>query len=197
MMLLSLQVNIPRYVIEHRVGAAELGVFAALASLLTAGNVVVSALGQSATPRLATYFHERRIRAFRRLMGILVLLGVALGVAGVAVAVAAGAPLLRLLFGARYADRADVLVVLMGTGLALYLSSLLGYGLTAARRFGIQLPIFTAAALACAGACAVLVPRYGLAGAAWAWTVSLVVGVAASLLELERALRRQAKGVPP
>ncbi len=194
MMLVSLQVNVPRYVIERRLGAAELGVFAALASLITVGNVVVSALGQAVTPRLATYFHERRIGAFRRLLMLLVLAGAALGTAGVAVSLAAGEPILRLLFGARYAGRADVLVVLMGAGLVLYVSSFLGYGLTAARRFGIQLPIFAATTLAGAGACLWLVPRLGLTGAALGWGASMVLNVIAIGLVLELALRVRAIG---
>jgi O-antigen/teichoic acid export membrane protein len=193
-MLVSLRTNVPRYFIELRIGAAELGVFAALSSLLVAGNVVVSALGQSAVPRLARHFHEGDVAEFRRLLVRLLAIAAALGAAGVLVAAAAGRPLLQLLFGEPYAQRVDVLVALMAVGFAAYASSFLGYGLTSARRFAVQLPLFTATTIACAGASLWLVPRHGLLGAAGAWGASLVLELIALWVILEAALRRRVRG---
>jgi hypothetical protein len=99
MMLLSLRANIPRYFIQNGMGPAELGVFAALSSLLTAGNVVVSALGQSAMPRLARHYHERDLKAFRRLLTLLLAMAGLVGGAGLAVTTVAGEPLVGLVFG--------------------------------------------------------------------------------------------------
>ncbi len=192
-MLVSLQISVPRYFIEHRMGAAELGVFAALASLLTVANVVVSAMGQTATPRLATYFHEGRVDAFRRLLSVLVAAGVALGAGGIALSLVAGEPLLRLVFGPTYAARAGVLHVLMATGLLLYVGSLLGFALTAARLFTVQLPIFAVTTLACAGGCLWLVPRHGLSGAAWGWALSALMNVVSIAFVLGVALRNRAR----
>ncbi len=146
-MLVSLRTNVPRYFVEAGSGAAELGVFAALSSLLTAGNVVVSALGQSAVPRLARHFHERDLAAFRRLLARLLALAAAVGVAGIAGAALVGRPLLLALFGEPYAAQADLLVALMGVGLLAYVASFLGYALTSARRFQVQLPLFAATTL--------------------------------------------------
>jgi O-antigen/teichoic acid export membrane protein len=193
-MLVSLRTNVPRYFIEHGVGAAELGVFAALSSLMTAGNVVVSALGQSAVPRLARHFHRGELGAFRRLLARLLAIAAAVGVAGLVVSAAAGRPLLLLLFGEPYARRADVLVALMGVGLLAYAASFLGYGVTSARRFAIQLPLFATTTLACAGASLWLVPAHGLVGAAAAWGASLLLELIALWVILEAALRRRAKG---
>ncbi len=193
MMLVSLRLNVPRYFIQHWGGAAELGVFAALASLLVAGNLVVTALGQAATPRLASYFHAGSLFAFRGLVWRLLLVALALGAAGVAVAALAGGPVLRLLFGARYAGRADLLVLLMAVGLAAYASSVLGFALTAARTFTAQLPVFAATTLACAAGCLWLVPRHGLTGAALAWGGSMLLEMAAVAALLWRALARRAE----
>jgi O-antigen/teichoic acid export membrane protein len=193
-MLLSLRSNVPRYFIEGELGAADLGVFAALSSLLVAGNVVVSALGQSATPRLARHFHEGDLRAFRRLLRWLLAVAAAVGIGGVALAIAAGRPLLLALFGAPYAARAELLVLVMGVALVAYVASFLGYALTAARRFAVQPPLFAATTLACAAASFWLVPAHGLAGAAAAWGGSLLVEVAAVWAVLELALRRRAEG---
>jgi O-antigen/teichoic acid export membrane protein len=59
MLLLSLNTNIPRYLIEYYLGDEQLGFFSAIAYLIVAGNTVVGALGQSASPRLARYFAQK------------------------------------------------------------------------------------------------------------------------------------------
>jgi O-antigen/teichoic acid export membrane protein len=196
-MLVSLRTNIPRYFIEARLGAAELGIFAALYSLLAAGSMVIGALGQSATPRLARHFHAGEIKAFRRLLARLLGVACVVGGGGAMVALVAGKPLLALLFGAPYAARSNVLAWLMASGLAAYGASFLGYALTAARRFTVQLPLFSVTTLVCAGLCAWLVPAHGLVGAALAWGGVLLVELAATWVLLEHALReRAARGSP-
>jgi O-antigen/teichoic acid export membrane protein len=197
MMLLSLRANLPRYFIEDAMGAAELGVFAALSSLLVAGNVVVSALGQSAMPRLARHYHDGDLKAFRRLLARLLAIAGIVGAAGLAVAVVAGEPLLGLVFGPPYAAQHELLVVLMAAGAVLFAASFLGYGLTAARRFAVQLPLFGATTLVAAGACLWLVPARGLRGAAYAWGGSMLVELVATWILLELALRRRAAGASP
>jgi O-antigen/teichoic acid export membrane protein len=194
MMAVSLRTNVPRYFIERTLGTAGLGVFAALYSFVAAGTMVVSALGQSASPRLARHHHAGDIRAFRRLLRRLMLMAAALGAGGVTVAALAGRPLLDLVFGPEYAARADVLVVLMVAGAVAYAGSFCGYALTAARLFKVQLPLFATTTAACAAACAWLVPAHGLRGAAAAWGLALVLEIAASLAVLERALRARAGG---
>ena len=52
----SLNANVPRYSIERHLGDAALGYFAALASIMLAGNMVVGALAQSASAGLARLF---------------------------------------------------------------------------------------------------------------------------------------------
>ena len=197
MLAVSLRTFLPRFFIERSSGIAELGAFAALSSLIVAGTLVVSALGQTTTPRLAREFHAGDLAAFRRIVARLLLVGAALGAAGVAVAAAAGRPILALVFGSAYADRADVLVWLMGVGALAYVASFLGYALTATRRFKVQLPLFASTALACAGGCALLVPRHGLVGAAAAWGGALAVEAVACWVLLEGALRRRAAGGRP
>src|SRR5207248_2711872 len=53
-LLLSLNANVPRYFIERSLGERELGLFAAMAFLLLPGtSILIAALGQAASPRLA------------------------------------------------------------------------------------------------------------------------------------------------
>lgn len=167
-LFLSLNHNIPRYFIEHHLGEASLGVFAALAYVVVAGEIVIRALGQTAMPRLARHWAAGERAPFDRLLRRLLALGCGLGLAGVGLAALLGEPALALLFGAPYAAEAGVLTWIMVAAALTYLGSLLGYGVAATRAFDrFTLPYAGVSAVALAAA-AVLVPRHGLLGAAWA-----------------------------
>jgi O-antigen/teichoic acid export membrane protein len=187
--LVSFRNNVPRYLIEHRLGTAELGVFAALSAFVASGNLIIMALGQSATPRMARLYFESDVAAFRRLIVRLFLLAAVVGGAGVAVAMLVGKALLLLVFGPAYGGRVDVLVWLMVAGLVAYAASFVGHGLSAARRFSVQLPLFAITAASCAAASAWLVPGHGLVGAAWAWGGSLLLEFVVGAAILSLALR--------
>jgi O-antigen/teichoic acid export membrane protein len=119
------------------------------------------------------------------------------GCAGIGVAVVAGDPLLRLIFGSAYATRSELLVLLMAVGLVAYAVSMLGYALTAARRFMVQLPLFAATTLVCAGASLWLVPAYGLAGAASAMGAAALLELVAIWVVLDIAIRTRKAGGSP
>ena len=188
--LISFNGNIPRYFIERQLGIEELGVFAALVYPMVAGSMVINALGQSATPRLAQNYASGDRRAFQSLLARLVLIATALGAAGVLLIWVAGGPVLTLLYTAEYAAYVPLFLWIgIATGLG-FAVSVLGYGMTAARYFRAQVPVFAATLLATAAACFVLVPRYGLTGAAMAMAIATVVQGIGSGAVVAHALRR-------
>lgn len=175
MMLISLNTNIPRYFIERYLGERELGIFAAISYLMVVGSMVVSALAESASPRLAKYYAEGNSTAFGTLMLKLVGVGLMLGVGGVVVSVVAGKPILTLLYKPEYADRADLFAWLMVAAGIGYVSSFLGYGMTAARYFQVQMPLFVLVTGISAIACFWLIPTQGVQGAAIALIIGAIV----------------------
>src|SRR5262249_58494076 len=68
MALISLTSNIPRYFIETYFGIRELGIFAALLYVTTAGMTLISAIGNSLTPRLARMSGSGDRHGFGRLV---------------------------------------------------------------------------------------------------------------------------------
>jgi O-antigen/teichoic acid export membrane protein len=190
LMLASLNTNLPRYAIERRLGMPALGAFAAAASFMTAGNTVTNALGQSATPRLARYFAERNRARFLRLALQLVVLALALGAAGVVVAAIAGAPILRILYRAEYAQNAPLLTQVMAAAIPAYAAGILGYVITSARAFDAQLPLFCLVAASCGLASWLLIPRFGLAGAPMALAAAACVQIGGECAILARAFHR-------
>lgn len=168
MMLISLNGNIPRYFIERYLGVRELGIFAALAYLMIAGVMVVSALGESASPRLAKYYAAGEIKAFRVLLYKLVGIATLLGGAGILSALLAGRFILSVLYQAEYAERLDVFIWLMVAAGIGYIGSFLGYAMTATRAFSYSIIPYLSASVIVAICSLLLIPMYGLVGAAWA-----------------------------
>ncbi|MFZ5829534.1 MAG: lipopolysaccharide biosynthesis protein [Planctomycetota bacterium] len=167
-MLFSLNVNIPRYVLEDYLGEAELGIFAALAALMLAGNQVINALGQSASPRLAKLWQSGSSAGFLRILVRLLAIGLCVGLVSVAVAWFFGQPLLTLLYSADYAAHWQLLVWLMLAATVNYLASFMGYAVTAARSFRMQAPVFTVVVVVTTLWALWDIPRSGLLGGAHA-----------------------------
>jgi O-antigen/teichoic acid export membrane protein len=188
MMLISLNDSIPRYIIARYLGEQQLGIFAAMAYLMVAGNMVVLALGQSASPRLAKYYATGDRKAFSTLLVKLAGIGAVLGGVAVLVALIGGRELLTLLYKPEFAQQADLFVWLMVAAGIGYVASFLGYGMTAARYFRIQIPLFASATGMSAVTCLCLIPTRGLQAAAIALVLSAIVQIVFSLAVIVHAL---------
>lgn len=193
MMLISLNINIPRYFIEHYLGERELGIFAAISYLMVATGTVVNALGQSTSPRLAKYYAAGNRVAFRRLLLKLVGVGTLLGVAGVLVAIVTGQKLLTLMYQPEYAKHTDLFVMVMSAAGVSGIASFLGYGMSAARYFQIQMPLFSLVTITSTIACFWLIPINGLQGAAMALMIAAIVEASVALVVILHALQRLPK----
>ena len=183
-MLVSFNSNVPRYMISHFRGERELGIFSALSYILIAGGMIVNALGQSATPRLAGYAAQGKTREFSRLTYRLLLIGVALGACGLVIALVAGPQIISLIYGWEYAQSHELLPWLMVAAAFSYLSSFSGYALTAARHFKVQVPLFSIITVLTLSLCYVLVQLNGQVGAAKALAAVSFVQMAANLVIL-------------
>ena len=193
--LVSLTLNIPRYFIEYFFGVGELGKFAALAYPMAAGVTIINAIGQSAMPRLARQYAYGDCRQFAALIAKLAAIATVLGGIGVAVIQLAGRPILTLLYRPEYVSYVS-LFLWLAIGTAVFLvSNILGYGVNAVRHFRIQMFISVLVALVAAVACALLVPRWNLTGAAIAIILAASFQAAANVTLILYALRVKAKGV--
>jgi O-antigen/teichoic acid export membrane protein len=174
-MITSMNVNIPRYQIERSLGASELGIFSALSYILVLAVTITSAIGQSATPRLAATLAAGDTRRFAILSGKLALLVSAAGAALVATAFLAGPQLLTLLYGPLYATHANIFTLLaIATAVSLP-ASIVGYCTIATQAFAVQVPIAVATTLVTYGASAWLIPMKGLPGASLVLIITATV----------------------
>ena len=178
MMVLSLTLNIPRYFIEQYLGSRELGIFSAISYPAIAGITFITALGQSALPRLSRYYTENNRNLFQRLLVKMVGIGVILGTIGLASSILWGKVLLSTMYKPEYSEHSSVLLWLMGWIATLYVSTFLSYGVSAARYFKTSLVLSSILVIVMFWACLWLVPKYGMTGAA----ISLTIGGCVQLL---------------
>jgi O-antigen/teichoic acid export membrane protein len=194
-MLVSLNANITRYFVEAHRGSAELGMYSAVASLLSAGTLVVSAYGQSLFVPVAKACVSGDRAEFRKYAWLAVILGAILGACAIVISVLFGRTILTHLFRPEYARYADILVRLMIAGTFAFIASGLGFVMTAARSLRPQVPLLIVTGAATVVSSAFLIPRYGLMGAADASLLAAVVQLIGTGVILSKVDRRLTK--PP
>jgi O-antigen/teichoic acid export membrane protein len=187
-MLASLQSNVPRFFVERYLGVAHLALFAAAAWPALAGNLVVNAVAESACARLAHSHASPGHSGFASLLTRLSLAGLALGLAGALVAALAGYRLLGLFYPAEYTGAVRVLTILMVAAALANVASFLHYGMVSAGRFTSQMAVMIATSAATLLSSVILIPRFGLEGAAFAVIVAMLVQIAGSVAALHKEL---------
>jgi O-antigen/teichoic acid export membrane protein len=186
-----LSVNIPRYFLQHYMGLADQGIYASLAYLVVAINLVVTALSVSVTTRLARLFADGDHKQFVRLLTKLSMLGVLIVVVGVPLTFLVGRPLLTLLYRPEYADHVGLLALFVGIAGLSAIGWFIFCGLTAARTFRVQVPIYFAQMVIVVAGAALFVPLYGLIGAGIALLLSAIAVVLGGLWAMHLVLRRR------
>ncbi len=184
----TLFTSLPRLFLDKFSGREDVGYFVAMSSLLVAGTMIVAALTQAVSPRLAKYYVEN-IKAYKALLLKLVLIGIGLGVTGIIVAVFAGKLVLTILFKPEYAEHSNVFVILVVAGLLLMLFSFMNVGLTAARKFVIQVPLYATCAIACCISSIYFIPKFGMKGAAFSLIVCYAIGIVGCFYYVKRAVK--------
>ena len=175
MALVSLNINIPRYMMERYVGRAELGIFASLSYVVLAISLLVTALGQTVSARLSRLYADGDVATFKKLLVELCAFGALIGVIGAPAAGALGRWALSTLYRPEYGEHLSVFVLLVLGGGFTAIGSFLGYALTAAHCFRPQLWTMLATCATTALCSRLLVPRFGMTGAALAVLASSVV----------------------
>jgi O-antigen/teichoic acid export membrane protein len=190
MLLVSLNLNIPRLVIERDLGISQLGYFGAMAYPVFAGSLAVFALGESVVPRLSRDFISAPGQ-FVHVWFRLLLTALVIGVAGVVLVAIWGSELLGILYGPAYEQHGTAFTWLVVAAGLSYLGSANSYALTAARRLRIQVPLFLVVTATTLIGALLLVPRSGLVGAGLAMALSGLVHAVLAGVAVATAVSRR------
>ncbi len=189
MLTVSLSANVPRYVVSRELGQSELGIFSALAYLIVAGATVVSAIGQTVSPRLSRLFSTGDTDSFRSIVNRLILAGLGVGVVSSLIAALIGREVITALYSREYAENQMPIVLTAFVAGISFAASFAGFGLTSARMFTAQVPISFAVLVMSVVGSLFLVQLIGLNGAIAAIGIASLVQLLGSLLVIQRCLR--------
>lgn len=187
--ILSLNANVPRYAIEKYLGTRNLGIFAALAYAVVAVGMFIQALGQAVSPRLARYFEDRDTLAFKSILKKMIWINLGIGLFGILMILVAGEPILSFIYTEEYATHTKLFMILMIYSTLSGIGSVFGYGMTAARKFACQVPLYLTVLGVTLVASFVLIPCFQLYGAALALIVSSCVEILAGAFIVKWAMR--------
>ena len=196
MMLVSLNVNIPRYFLQIIYGEKQLGFYVAVSYIVVALNAIVTALGQSGSPRLAKAYLVGGIggqygKLFMKMIAVIVGLGVLL----TGVIMIFGRFVLVFIYRPEYASYNNVFLWLIIASSLGSIGIILRYGAISSRKFNVLLPLWSIITISNAMACYLLIPRYGMIGAAIATNVSAIIQIIGHILILKRPSRLTGWGV--
>jgi O-antigen/teichoic acid export membrane protein len=134
-------------------------------------------------------FAEGELSRFRSLLYKLVGFAVLVLLAGVPVARLVGRFLLTFLYRPEYGEHVNLFVIMVAAAGVSSIASFMGYGNTAARNFRLQVPVICCSTGATTLFSFILVPRFGMIGAACA----LLIGACAQLTGAATVLHWQLK----
>lgn len=186
----SLQLNLPRLVVESALGVSALGYFTAISAFYSAFTQVMDSLGHSASARLARDFQNDRRSEYIALLGLIGLLACLAGLVATAIAFTIGGELLTLLFTADYATYETLFGLVMVAASLRLLANLWQFGVLATWRFWLHGSIHILVAAATATAAVVLIPQYGLIGAGYCLIISSAIHVVGVILIITYLVKR-------
>jgi O-antigen/teichoic acid export membrane protein len=175
MMLNSLSINVPRYALETFLGKKELGIFAALAYVTIAFTTFYQAILQVASPKFAEFISQKKLSNVESLILKLNLITVVAGTVGLLFTYFYGNLVLSFLYAPEYAKRIDCFSILIFSTLVGATASMYGCVVTAAQVFKEQTKASIIVVITTLVAAYLLVPFFGINGAAFAVLIGTVV----------------------
>lgn len=188
MMLGSITINVPVYVIEYFRGVAEVGYYSAAAYFMVLGGLVSAALAQSAMAQLSMEFSNNK-KIYRSTLKTLLIVACALGGVAILLTSLIGRDILELFYGADYAAHESVLFWIMVATALSFPASLLGLSLTISRSFNKELLLHIITLAIVILLAELFVPSHGLVGGAWALAGGTAVRVVLSTVIVTLELR--------
>jgi O-antigen/teichoic acid export membrane protein len=167
----SLNINIPRYIIERNLGTESLGIFTAIISINALGIVIISALGQSSIPKLSRHYVSSNYNLYVSLFSKLLFISFGVGIFAVAGAFLFGKEILLFLFDKTYATHHTIFAVSTIGAATSYISLVLGYGVTSMQKYKIQLPLYFVSNTLYLILSMFLIPKIGLDGAIYSYVI--------------------------
>lgn len=193
-LLVSLNMQAGRYIVNQFLGKDEVAVITGMAYLIVIGRVVVIAAGTAASTRLARFAAAHDPAGYARFAVKLTFIALAAVIFVPLVGYLAGQPILRALYSEAYVRPSlEFALVLLGGALS-YLGIIFGYMMTSLRVIRPQVLIYTAVLVVTVVTGWLWIPSQHLMGYAWssiAGNAVLVLGAAGCAFHGWRQLAKE------
>ena len=173
-MLISLQTNIPRYFLEYYLNVEFVGVYTIFYYFLVIGAIVINSVCQYLSPYFSEFYGSSNIKELKKTILQAFLVALALGIIGLVVSIPFHQFIIKVIYGKDYVEYSYILPYVMLAGLFSYLSVVSGYILTSLKVLKAQIPIFLFLAIITVLYSYLLIPSYGLMGAAGTTILSAI-----------------------
>lgn len=180
-LFISIQINIPNYSLMMSEHYDEVGIFGSILFLATIGRKIIEAVVRTIGPRLSRLIHEGNIARYVSIRRLMVLSSGAIGIIGLIVSYACGGILLDFLYTDGFAIYLPILLWILAGETANFISLALEHALIARKKFRAQLIAISSSIVPFTIAAFLLVPSYGINGAAWAVTIGGLVRMLTSI----------------
>ncbi len=186
----SLNTGLPRVFLKEFFNEYALGIFSAIAYLLVVGTLLANSLSQVFLPRLRKLFKNNKITDFVNLTKKMVLIGTAVGIFSVIASTFLGRFVLKIFFGAEYANQNEVLIIL-SFGLLFILSGVfLGTSIVATGNYKVNYKISVITLLSIIIFSVSFIPVWGLIGTAYTITCSQLVAFLSYLYFYNKEMKK-------
>ncbi|MEC1525878.1 oligosaccharide flippase family protein [Neobacillus niacini] len=192
-LIISLIDNVPKYFIEYNIGTSELGYYTSIVYVTIIGSTIVNAFGQASMTRLSLYFQQKKLAQFIKLQIQLIIFTIILGLSLVAFVYLVGDKLLVLLYNSDFANYYDEFKLIMIGAVFLFISSIFGYGITAARYFKVQ-PFILSIVLLSNAIFSFILIKDGIYGISIAYLLTSIINFLCHLCVFIYILRTSKKG---
>lgn len=171
--IVALQSTIPRLFLNKYSGIESVGVFTVLSYFIIVGSIFINSICQYLSPKITSAWNTNIVDFKKYLMIALGISGI-LGIFAIILSVILGEYILDLIYGNSYTVYKKELVLIMCAGLALYLSTVLGYTLTAIGIIKQQIYLFLVLLTLTLLVSYFYIPNYGLTGGVYTLIISYI-----------------------
>lgn len=187
--IISINANVQKYILSYYLDIKEVGYFSAIAYLTIAGNVLINGIAQAVSPRLALLSSNEEKKEIKSLMMKINGIAVGVGLLSVLISILFGKYVLSLLYDPSYGYYSTLLILVLIAATFQFMSTFLGYALTAARIIK-QQPILQIYVLVVSIVTSyIFISQYGINGAGYSMIVAAFVQWIGSLYLFNRFLK--------
>jgi O-antigen/teichoic acid export membrane protein len=190
-LIVSLNTNIPRYLLDHFSGIEEVGVFSALYYIIIAGNMLITPISQLAAPRISKSFRNENSSKFVKINTHLSILVMIVFVFILIPVIFKGDIILSIIYGSKYSIYSNTFLIISISLFFGFIGAIQNVSIIAARELKYQSIIGIIVTSITFITSYYLIKLYGVQGAAYSLLISRFIHTSLYLILLSYIVHKR------